>query len=436
MTKQKSYPVLGGTFLADSVFRNWTDADWEKEFEAYREIGLKYLVMTSNIVRRKDGSCGVCYPTKLPGFKESYDGRDLIGALLRNAQKYGLKVFMGLNFDDNWWDYFWDTDYTTVNRQWLYDQMKLGNQIADELYEMYHETYPDAFYGWYWIWEFWNSTAMTLNTKGRMQNIRIFANCLNISLEHFTELNPAMPMMLSPYANLKLETSKQDLYSMWKDILAAANFRDGDILCPQDSVGAGGVTFDQFEDFYEAFRKAADTKPGLKLWANNEDFVFSDWSSSCLDRFVKQLELSDPYVEQHLTYAYNCFYSPVNANPGYHAAYKRYYETGKLACAIPEPPVRIKAEAEGESTVIRWDFDSDKKAVAGFDVYRDNVYIGGTRWKRFDGKETAPDLECSFTDDKISEVKEKAEVEYAVAAVDFDGNNSVRARCRCKIYED
>lgn len=436
MTNDKSYPMLEGTFLAESVFRNWTDDEWEKEFTAYKEIGFKYLVMTANVVRRKDGSCAVCYPTQIPGFKESYDGRDLIGTLLRYAQKFGFKVFVGLNFDDKWWEYFWDTDFTIANRSWLYDQMKLGNQIADELYELYYEPYADAFYGWYWIWEFWNSTAMTLQAKGRLQNIQIFADCLNISLEHFTKLNPAMPMMLSPYANLKLQTSRQDLYSMWKDILSAANFRDGDILCPQDSVGAGGVTFDQIEDYYAAFRQAADTKPGLRVWANNENFEQSDWSSSCLERFVKQLELSGPYVERHLTYSYTCYYSPVNANPGYHAAYKRYFETGKLPFAIPESPVSVKAEADGENIVIRWDFKGNKNEIAGFDIYRDSVFIGSTRWKRYDGKEIVDDLECRFTDNQVSQAKGNAAAEYAVAAVDFVGNNSVRAKCRCKLYEE
>lgn len=431
METPKKYPVLGGTFLSDAVFQNWTDAEWRREFEAYREIGLQYLVMTSNVVRRKDGSCGVCYPTRLPGLREGYAGRDLIGTLLRYAREFGMKVFMGLNFDDRWWDYFWDTDYTTANRAWLYDQMKLGNQIADELYERYHGEFPDAFYGWYWIWEFWNSTVMTLGARGRRQNIRIFADCLNSSLRHFTELDPSMPMLLSPYVNFKLGTTRQDLCAMWRDILADAEFRNGDILCPQDSVGAGGASLAQLPDFYGAFREAADTKPGLRLWANNENFVISDWSGSCLDRFVKQMELSDPYVERHLTYAYPCFYSPVNAHPGYHDAYKRYYETGKLPCAIPRPPVRVAAEIKGKHAVVRWDFEGDLSALAGFDVYRDNGYIGGTRWKQRGGKENLPDLECCFDDDRFSEVRGENPVEYAVTAVDFDGNNSVRVRCRC-----
>lgn len=37
--------------------------------------------------------------------------------------------------------------------KWLYDQMERGNVIADELYTKYYSKYPNAFHGWYWIYE-------------------------------------------------------------------------------------------------------------------------------------------------------------------------------------------------------------------------------------------------------------------------------------------
>jgi hypothetical protein len=436
-TFKRKAPILEGTFLTDTLIAPWDDETWEKELLAYQEVGIKYLVLTSNILHKKDGSYIVNYPTEIDDFKDAYHGNDLIEKLLKNAKKFKMKVFIGLNFDDIWWSYWWDTEYITSNCNWLYEQMLVGNKIADELYELYYDKYSESFYGWYWIWEFWNSTAMALKTKGRMQNIKIFSNCLNISIDHLNELNIKMPLMFSPFANLKLDTSKHDLYHMWHDIIALTKFRTGDIICPQDSVGAGGVSFDQLEDYYTSFKKAVDTKPGLKMWANNENFEQSDWSSATLGRFVKQMEISAPYVERHITYSYNSYYSPLNVNPGLHETYKKYVEEGRLSCEIPNAPLNVNVVlADNGVAVIGWDEDSDMNKIAGYEIYKNNELIGSIKCDRNDGKGFIPLLKCSFEDTCFTNDISEENIEYAVTAFDFAGNFSIRSKCILKKHRD
>ena len=61
-------------------------------------------------------------------------------------RKNGIKVFVGLNFNERWWKVDYDA-------RWLLEQMEMGNKVADELVVLYKEKYPDAMYGWYWVWE-------------------------------------------------------------------------------------------------------------------------------------------------------------------------------------------------------------------------------------------------------------------------------------------
>ena len=49
---------------------------------------------------------------------------------LRSAQKNGIKIFIGLNFNDRWWKVDYDAD-------WLISQMEIGNKVADELVALY-----------------------------------------------------------------------------------------------------------------------------------------------------------------------------------------------------------------------------------------------------------------------------------------------------------
>lgn len=410
-------PLLIGTFISDWLVRCWDERKWENELSAMQEIGMKYLILAPNILCKADQSWVANYPTNIEHAKDVYDGIDVIENILFNAKKFGMKVFLGLNMDDKWWDNWWDTDVTTSNREWLYDKMQLGNVVADELYNRYRYRYPETFYGWYWVWEFWNSQIMTLNAPGRNQNIETLSNCLNINLDHLSKLDMSMPVLLSPFANMALNTA-EDVYHMWKDIFAKTRFREGDIFCPQDSVGAGGTKLHQLRGCYAAYKKAADTCPGLKLWANNENFEQTDWSSATLDRFILQLEITSAFAEHNITFAYNNYYSPLNVDKGFHETFKVYIRNGFLPTKLPEMPQNVRICTNDTTAVIEWDECSN---VAGYYIFKNGKVIGSVKCRRDDGKGYIPKMQCSFTD---MEIDTASTIEYGVCAFDFAGNFS------------
>lgn len=404
---------LIGTFLSEWLVASWDDALWEQELSAMQEIGMRYLILAPTVYRSPEGKAMACYATAIPSVLPRKSATDVVESLLRNARKFGMKVFLGLNMDDLWWKMWWDTRYTLAQRDWLTGQMHVGNQVAQELYQRYHTAYPDTFYGWYWVWEFWNTPIMALKKRRRGEAIQLFADVMNVNLDYLSALNPSMPLLFSPFANMTL-TDDDDLYHMWKDIFSATRFRDGDIFCPQDSIGAGGTKLPQLRSCYAAYKRACDTKPELRFWSNNENFEASDWSSAFLDRFVEQMEVTGEFSEENITFAYNNYYSPVNVGRGFHDAYRHYLESGSLDFTSPDAPQEVVlTESEGHQQ-LSW---SACHRAAAYQIFKNGKAYGSVKQGRNDGKGYVPPMPCHVTVDAT-------DAEYAVAAISWEGVSS------------
>lgn len=121
--------------------------------------------------------------------------------------------------------------------------MKRGNAIATELYQKYHSRYPGTFYGWYWVWEVDNYNFRFQT----WENVLVAA--LNVQLDHLTALDPALPFLFCPFMNYRLGTAAQ-YRDFWTRVFARTHLRPGDIFAPQDCVGAGGLTMDNFTTWF------------------------------------------------------------------------------------------------------------------------------------------------------------------------------------------
>jgi hypothetical protein len=157
---------ISGTFIQTWIVKDWTDEMWEKEFDFLEQAGIKYIVLSPALFHMNDEKTvekhvKTIYPSNIEGTSMFIDSEgcrypDVVEACLKNASKKGMKVFIGLNYSDDWWK-------MRRNEIWVYSMMNEGNKVADELWEMYHDRYPDAFYGWYWCWEVDNFYFSTLD---------------------------------------------------------------------------------------------------------------------------------------------------------------------------------------------------------------------------------------------------------------------------------
>lgn len=362
------YPIADGTFIQDNLVAQWDDAQWQKELAALKEVGMHYLVFAPTLNTGEDGVNRIIYPGNLSDVVEKYPV-DLVENCLRNAQKAGFKVFLGLNFNEKWWS-------ASFTPEWLYEQMELGNRLADDLTNRYKNRYKETLYGWYWVWEVDNLNCTTPERQA------VLSNALNINLDHLSQITPGMPFMLCPFVNYRVGTSEQNR-EMWTNVFSQTHFRDGDIFAPQDCIGAGGLKIEMLDQWFSDLAAAVKTKPGLVFWSDAETFDQRFWTSATLDRFVSQMKIVKPYVSNIITFAYSHYYSPLQVNKCFHETYLGYVKTGTLPHEpAPEPVTNLTSFTEPDGSVsLHWKEPEHKENLAGCSVYRDSVLIMNLQYK-------------------------------------------------------
>ncbi len=403
--QKRTYPIACGSFIQCYLVKNWGDKEWLREFKTLKQVGMSYLVLGDTLdIQSKT----TYYRTQLPGFSIANGYLDTVDACLRNAEKTGFKVFIGLGSNEEWWQ------KGANDTKWIEDQMNIGNLAADEMHSAYHLKYPHAFYGWYWTWEVDNYRF------NKPEQIKILSEALNTNLKHLGSKYPAMPFMLCPFMNSVL--GKPEAYAhFWKEIFRQTAFKSGDIFCPQDCVGAGGLKLNQVPQWFAALKLAVDTKPGLHFWADTETFRESDWTSATIDRLITQMKFEQPYVEQCMTFAYSHYDSPTASNPGFHRTYLNYVKSGNLQDESIPTPINFQAKrGTGHTAVLTWEVSGETHALCGFDIIRN-----GSPYKRI-----------QFTADKQQNMKQfsfierdavdSVETKYALKCYGFAGNSSKR----------
>ncbi len=401
--KKDNYPIANGTFIQPDMVIKWDDTMWQKELKYLKEIKMDYIIMNT-FIASKDVVKRV-YNTKIK--KESMEGSfDVVDRLLKNCEKNGIKVFLGIDYDSKWWE------KGPRDPKWLYNQMKKGNLIAEELYKNYHKKYPNAFYGWYWVYEVDN-----LNFKTK-KDFLILAKAVNINLMYLKDNNMRLPFMMSPFMNSKFCTPR--CYAAnWAYFFQIANLKKGDIFCPQDSVGGGGLNIKQVRRWFSALSKAVKTKSGLLFWANVETFDHVNWYSATLKRFVYQMKIEKPFVENIITFAYSHYYSPNNIDEGFHNNYLQYIDEGKIKKSEPEFPKVVKVKKiNDDKFLIKWSQRKKHSQIAGYKVYCNGKEVYFAMVQRKYGGNVNISLNEFTHNTKLKKPK------YEVRACDFWGNLS------------
>lgn len=393
---EEEWPIAKGTFIQKELVKNWNDTQWQSEFDYLKEVGMEYVVFAPTAYSADGEPPTVVYDSDVFDREAGYP--DLVENLLRNAEEAGLKVFLGLNYDADWFN------KTVGDPIWLNARMAEGNQVASELYSKYKSSYEETFYGWYYVWE--------VDYLGHTWSQTNFANAVNLNLNHIDLLDSSMPFMFAPYI-LDFYGTPNDYKLMWTNIFAMLDLRSGDIFAPQDSVGAGGLNMGNFVSYFAALRQAVDTHPGLQFWSDAETFDQRDWSSASIGRFVAQLKGVQPYVDNIITFAYSHYYSPNVGKAMFHDAYKDYVLTGALDATAPGAPANLAVSSDYATVQLSWNAPAGENDVDGYLVYRDNILLTETlvRGEAYEDRTAAP----------------LTTYNYEVSTIDVVGNESARS---------
>ncbi len=422
IARPEGYPTLCGGFMQPNAFKGYTEKQMIKHLQDMYDVGIDTLILQWSFTTEGGKVTDAYFESAFngneyaAGFDES--GKGLVNTILSAAEKVGVKVFIGLNDSAEWWQ------MGVLDRAWIENQSELGLKGAKQLYDEYKEKYPNAFHGWYFVFEFYNMQANKAITDNAAYLLNLYRNGLY-------GIDGEMPMMLSPYIS-SAGANPEQTGILWKTVFAATDFRAGDIFCCQDSVGAGHITMDQLEPYYAEIKKAVDSKAGLLFWANNEDFTQSTWSTAPLDRFIEQLKITDKYVSAHITFAYSHYQHPDMGKTGHHLAYKEYYNSGKLPktnISVPKlESVSGTNEGGNNSVALNITIENPDKNIMGIRVYKDGEQVHFADFTNDYGKNSYTFL---FKDSNMSG---DGSAEYRVCGVDYYNNEGAAATFTAK-YE-
>lgn len=331
---ERTWPCVTGTFVQPGAFMSYSVKNWATHFNGLKEVGIDTFIIQWTAETPYGKFLNIYYPSELAKANKASTFSDcstFLPRVLEAAKQTGMKVFVGLNLSDEWWS------FACTNDDWNKTESSIGVQMAKEIYDLYKKDYPDELYGWYFAYEMFNGMRNQEKKAG---------DFLNMYLDPLTELDPSMPLMLSPFVTKSGGDAKK-AGEEWTKVFEVANFRDGDIFCCQDAVGAGHITIDLLDGYFAALKKAVDTEPGLRFWANSEDFVISDYTPADVNRFVRQMKIAEPYVEGYVTFAYSHYYAKdYGGHGGYHESYKHYYNTGDTGTGLKIESVTFEKKDE------------------------------------------------------------------------------------------
>lgn len=306
--------VTTGSFTQPWCVDTYTTTEqWDAEFQAMREAGLDLWIYqwTGDSAAKT-----TIYPTRLPGYRQS-SAYDQVDAALAAAERHGMKVFMGLVFNNAWWQ------KEGSDRDWLMAEAAAMQAVADELYQQYYPRYKQVFAGWYINWEMDNVSGYNIYPTHKKNMVDALAAVSG----HLKDLNPNLPTSIAPFFNSHLGVGPRRWQYFWYDIMQET---DVDIIMLQDGVGVNHASVDQLPAWFEAVCDAAHAA-GKQCWSDLENFATPSGSDAGPfepappGRVFAQHQAVAPYVDRIITFSFIAYLSPAwGIDPALYEAYLNY----------------------------------------------------------------------------------------------------------------
>ncbi len=424
LPERKCNPEFNGTFLQSWMSSTWDEARWSAEVEAMQCDGVEYLVLQDLANMDADGNWTVYYDSTIAAFEGATLGSDVVKAALNACKGTDIKIFMGLTTFDSFW--------LLGNFTGEYQKVcAITADMLEDIYNTYYSVSPNNFYGWYFTLEINNQ----INCGPLMGNM---VKGFNTVLDRATKVDAALPVMVSPFTAHYLDLGDLATYSQWLTFFELASFRDGDIVAPQDAVGADWVEEEDLVKIWEMYSAAAKkAKADIKLWANCENFDIATGPSilggiilrpeteniesvtATLDRFVMQMDIASRYCENIITFSYSHYFSPNLVKDMYIETYRDYVANGYvLETQAPTAPSNVTVTVGENGVTVSWSASTDNFGIAYYRVCKNGEFL--TRIENY--KWDYP-LEITDANGTVNDT-------YTVTAYDAAGNYSTSALSR------
>lgn len=415
--ERKCAPEFNGTFLQSWLSSSWDEEDWAKEIAAMEKDGVKYLIIQDLATMDLEGNWTIYYDSDLSVFENADVGTDVLANTFEALKGSDIQVFVGLTTFDN----LWSTG--TLTKEYR-DVCDVTADMMQEIYDKYYVGNEDNFYSWYFTMEFSNNILMQLGTANIVKG-------LNVVLDKATAIDESIPLMMSPFMSNYYTVGKAAALLQWIKLFSDVHWRDGDIVAPQDAVGARWLDVEDLIDMWEIYSRAiAFSDADVKLWANCENFTSAVADSfgagilnpkptenvvhvpSTLDRFTYQMDVASRYCENIITFSYTHYYSENQVSGVFIETYKDYVENGyKLETKAPVMGGCTKTQSD-DGIDLQWDEATDNIGISHYRIMKNGKFL--CRAETFDGYHR---LSCTDENGSMSDI-------YTIVAVDAAGNIS------------
>lgn len=245
---------ITGTFLDeishDIPHQNWGRAEWRKDFEHMKAIGIDTVILIRSGYRKF-----LTYPSRylIKEFGAYEPPVDLVKMYLELADEMDMQFYFGLYDSGKYWD--------TGD---MYHEIDSNRFVIDEVWKTYG--HHKSFKGWYL------SMEISRKTKGAAAAFRTLGlQCKEVSNGLSTLISPwidGKKAVMAASAGL----TKADAVSLQEHEKEWSEIFDGirgavDAVAFQD----GHIDYHELEDFFRVNKMMAD-RYGLQCWTNAESF--------------------------------------------------------------------------------------------------------------------------------------------------------------------
>ncbi|MBP7238027.1 MAG: DUF4434 domain-containing protein [Petrotogaceae bacterium] len=286
----------------ENGYASYGEDFWEAELKSMKEIGMDSIIIQYTKTQKD------CF------FNSTYSNCKIVNTIIRIAEKYSLKIFLGLGLFNFNYDSGFDLD----------TEIQININLFRQLNGIFKESPSLA--GWYIPHELDDRNFNSLYAKKKVY--KFFS-----TVSDFIHTNSSLPVMISPYFGINPDSRS---YSAWWNEFFKYSVID--ILAMQDGVGTKKV------DYISAsmvFKDLEDTmkKNNVEFWADIEVFEavhgypidLQPWQAKYADfeRVKKQLEYISPYVSKSVIFDYPHYFSPRLKN-GLYENYQNLLKGGTL----------------------------------------------------------------------------------------------------------
>lgn len=299
--------ILAGSFFQPSLVTNWTERDFAAEYDAMKAVSMNHIIWQWTVDTKAKRAC---YPTGLPGYSQIFR-EDMLRISLAQADKKGIKVWLGLTANDDWFRYY------ANDEKWLAHEVSLNKNIVQELWQRYGDNYGDTIAGFY-IW----MEVDNVHFQNSIKQNRIATAYKEIAEE--VHQVTGKPVMIAPYFTQKRGQDASNYANMWGNILKTAPI---DIIALQDGFGGGNGSVTEIGKWLAALKtKITEVRPQTELWSDLETFT-PDFLPAPIQRVISQINAERSFVSNFTSFSFNHYDSPNNGHRMLYLQYKKYVES-------------------------------------------------------------------------------------------------------------